>query len=43
MLRGVPLNQRAVVGWKMYWGTVILNQQFVARIESTSAFSSSFG
>lgn len=38
-----PLNQRAVVGWKLYNGQCILNQQFVARIESTSAFSSTFG
>lgn len=38
-----PLNQQAVCGWKGYWGGVILNQQFVARIESTSAYSSTFG
>ena len=37
------LNQRAVVGWKGYNGMVILNQQFLARIESVSAFSSTFG
>ena len=38
-----PLNQRAVVGWKGFMGMVILNQQFLARIESVSAFSSTFG
>jgi N4-gp56 family major capsid protein len=38
-----PLNQRAVTGWKGYMGTLIVNQQFLARIESTSAYSSSFG
>ena len=38
-----PLNQKAVVGWKGYNGCVILNQQFLARIESTSAFTTTFG
>lgn len=38
-----PLNQLRVVGWKIYYGTLISNQQFFMRIESTSAFSSSFG
>lgn len=38
-----PLNQRAIIGWKAYWGGLILNQQFVARIESVSAYSSAFG
>lgn len=38
-----PLNQRAIVGYKGYWGCCILNQQFMARIESTSAYSSTFG
>ena len=37
------LNQRAVVGWKGFNGMVILNQNFMARIECTSAFSASFG
>lgn len=38
-----PLNQLRVVGWKVFYGTIILNQQFFARIESTSAFSATFG
>jgi hypothetical protein len=38
-----PLNQLRVMGWKCYYGTIILNQQFAARIESTSAFSATFG
>lgn len=38
-----PLNQKALVGWKAYYGGCILNQQFLARIESVSAFSASFG
>ena len=38
-----PLNQLRVVGWKVMYGTIILNQQFFMRIESTSAFSSTFG
>lgn len=38
-----PLNQRAVVGWKGYYGMLILNQNFLARIEATSAFTSTFG
>jgi N4-gp56 family major capsid protein len=38
-----PLNQLRVMGWKMFYGTLILNQQFFMRIESTSAFSSTFG
>lgn len=38
-----PLNQYRVVGWKTFYGTIILNQQFFARVESASAFSTSFG
>ena len=38
-----PLNQRAIVGWKGYYGTLITNQNFLAAIESTSAFSTTFG
>ena len=38
-----PLNQLRVVGWKVYYGTLILNQLFFMRIESTSAFSANFG
>lgn len=38
-----PLNQRSVVGWKGYNGVLILNQNFLAAIESVSAFSATFG
>ena len=38
-----PLNQLRVVGWKLFYGTIFLNQQFMMRIESTSAFNSTFG
>ena len=38
-----PLNQLRVVGWKVFYGTLISNQLFFMRIESTSAFSSTFG
>jgi len=38
-----PLNQLRVVGWKVFYGTLIENQQFFMRIESTSAFSVTFG
>jgi N4-gp56 family major capsid protein len=38
-----PLNQIRVVGWKQFWGMMISNQQFGCRIESSSAFTSTFG
>jgi N4-gp56 family major capsid protein len=38
-----PLNQLRIVGWKCFYGTLIENQQFFMRIESTSAFSATFG
>ena len=38
-----PLNQLRVVGWKNFQGTLIQNQNFFMRIESSSAFSASFG
>jgi hypothetical protein len=38
-----PLNQLRVVGWKVFYGTLIENQQFFMRIESLSAFSATFG
>jgi N4-gp56 family major capsid protein len=38
-----PLNQLRVVGWKLMYGTIYENQQFMLRIESTSAFNSTFG
>ena len=36
-------NQLRVVGWKVMYGTILLNQLFFGRIESASAFSSTFG
>jgi len=33
-----PLNQTRVVSWKIFYGTIILNQGFLARIEHSSAF-----
>jgi N4-gp56 family major capsid protein len=38
-----PLNQLRVVGWKAFYGTIFLNQQFMMRVESTSAFNATFG
>lgn len=38
-----PLNQLRIVGWKVFYGTILLNQNFFMRIESTSAFTSTFG
>jgi hypothetical protein len=38
-----PLNQLRVVGWKVFYGTLIENNTFFMRIESTSAFSATFG
>ena len=38
-----PLNQLRVIGWKVFYGTLILNQLFFMRVESTSAFSANFG
>ena len=38
-----PLNQLRIVGWKCMYGTIILNNNFFMRIESTSAFASTFG
>lgn len=38
-----PLNQLRVVGWKVMYGTILLNNTFFGRIESTSAFSGTFG
>jgi hypothetical protein len=37
-----PLNQLRVVGWKTFYGTIILNQNFFMRVESVSAFSGNF-
>lgn len=38
-----PLNQLRVVGWKIMYGTILLNQNFFMRVESSSAFSATFG
>ncbi len=38
-----PQNQLRIVAWKMMYGTIILNQNFFMRIESTTAFSATFG
>jgi N4-gp56 family major capsid protein len=38
-----PLNQLRIVGWKTMYGTILLNQNFFMRIESSSAFTASFG
>jgi N4-gp56 family major capsid protein len=36
------LNQLRVVGWKVFYGSIILNQAFMARVECSSAFSPGF-
>jgi N4-gp56 family major capsid protein len=33
------LNQTRVVSWKVFYGSIILNQAFLARVESSSAFT----
>jgi len=33
------LNQTRVVSWKCFYGSIILNQAFLARVESSSAFT----
>ena len=38
-----PVNQLRIVGWKAFYGTLIQNQLFAMRIESTSAFNLTFG
>lgn len=37
-----PLNQLRVVGWKAFYGTLIENQNFFARIEAASSITSTF-
>jgi N4-gp56 family major capsid protein len=37
------LNQLRIVGWKTIYGTMISNQQFGCRIESSSGFPATFG
>ncbi len=34
-----PLNQTRVVSWKVFYGSIMLNQAFMARVESGSVFS----
>ena len=34
-----PMNQTRVVSWKMMYGTIILNNAYMARCESTSAYA----
>lgn len=36
------LNQLRVTGWKIFYGTIILNQTFFARIESTASTNGSY-
>lgn len=38
-----PQNQLRIISWKAYLGAMLLNTQFMARIESTSAFSATYG
>jgi hypothetical protein len=38
-----PLNQLRIVGWSTFYGTLLQNTAFAMRIESTSAFSASYG
>jgi N4-gp56 family major capsid protein len=38
-----PNNQLRVVSWTMFWGTLLENVKFMARIESASAFSATYG
>lgn len=38
-----PLNQLRIVGWKCMYGTLIQNQNFFMRVESSSNFAPSFG
>lgn len=33
------MNQTRVVSWKVFYGSIILNQAFLARVESSSAFT----
>jgi hypothetical protein len=34
-----PLNQTRVVSWKVFYGSIILNQGFLSRVEHSSAFT----
>lgn len=37
-----PLNQTRVVSWKVFYGSILLNQAFLLRVESSSAFSTGY-
>lgn len=37
-----PLNQTRVVSWKVFYGSIILNQAFFMRVESSSAFATGY-
>lgn len=37
-----PNNQTRVASWKCFYGSILLNQAFLARVESSSAFSQTF-
>jgi N4-gp56 family major capsid protein len=37
-----PLNQTRVVSWKVFYGSIILNQAFLARVEAGSGFSAGY-
>jgi N4-gp56 family major capsid protein len=37
------LNQLRIVGWKAFYGTLLSNVMFMARIESVSAYTATFG
>jgi hypothetical protein len=37
-----PMNQTRVVSWKMMYGTIILNNAYMARVESGSAYSPNY-
>jgi N4-gp56 family major capsid protein len=37
-----PLNQTRVVSWKVFYGSIILNQAFLARVECGSGFSANY-
>lgn len=37
-----PMNQTRVVSWKMMYGTIILNNAYMARTEAGSAFSAGY-
>ena len=37
-----PMNQQRVVSWKVFYGSIILNQAFFARMEGSSAFTNTY-